>query len=440
MRSHVLWRLLGSQGFSSLGTSMSTIALAFMVNRITGSVLHMGAVMAVSTFPLAMASWIGGALLDRYSGKNVMIVSDIVRAVLIFTMPFLARQSVLFIYLIASLIGVFSALFNPAQIKLVGELAARDQLVRSNSYLGLSRDGAELIGYLAGGVVVAAIGYTPTFMVDGATYVLSALFLIGLPRPVHCPADRPQLMRLVGESPAVFLRLWRHLGLRTNLLLALLPMTAVFVYGPNSYGLVLDVFQGGAVELGAMELAIACGAIVGGLLMSRMSLAGDKNRYVVGSLVIVGFCLFGVYFSGSLWLSIALLGIGGLANVALSIPSITMFQEVSSSEDKGRLISVRAGFGQVSLTVGYFLGGLLGELLGIRMAFLVAGLAAASLSLLIYVPYRIKGNRRANVAWKEAIATGETRAAARKVATEARMGGRYGTWPLVTDVYTEEES
>jgi predicted MFS family arabinose efflux permease len=360
-----------------------------------------------------------------------MIVSDIVRAVLIFTMPFLARQSVLFIYLIASLIGVFSALFNPAQIKLVGELAARDQLVRSNSYLGLSRDGAELIGYLAGGVVVAAIGYTPTFMVDGATYVLSALFLIGLPRPVHCPADRPQLMRLVGESPAVFLRLWRHLGLRTNLLLALLPMTAVFVYGPNSYGLVLDVFQGGAVELGAMELAIACGAIVGGLLMSRMSLAGDKNRYVVGSLVIVGFCLFGVYFSGSLWLSIALLGIGGLANVALSIPSITMFQEVSSSEDKGRLISVRAGFGQVSLTVGYFLGGLLGELLGIRMAFL---------SLLIYVPYRIKGNRRANVAWKEAIATGETRAAARKVATEARMGGRYGTWPLVTDVYTEEES
>jgi hypothetical protein len=40
MRSHVLWRLLGSQGFSSLGTSMSTIALAFMVNRITGSVLR----------------------------------------------------------------------------------------------------------------------------------------------------------------------------------------------------------------------------------------------------------------------------------------------------------------------------------------------------------------------------------------------------------------
>jgi len=51
MRLNVLWRILAAQALSSLGTSMSTIALGFMVLQLTGSVLHMGAVMAVSVFP-----------------------------------------------------------------------------------------------------------------------------------------------------------------------------------------------------------------------------------------------------------------------------------------------------------------------------------------------------------------------------------------------------
>ena len=419
---------------------MSAVALAFMVNKLTGSMAHMGAVMAVSTLPLAAASFVGGAFLDRYSSRQLMVISDCARATLMFAMPLLARQSVLFIYVIAALVGVFAALFNPAQIKLIGELARRDQLVRSNSYLGLSRDTAELMGYLAGGVIVTVIGYTPAFMVDGATYLLSAALLVGLPKPTRTSHAQTRVLALLAESPAVFLRLWRQPGLRANLLFAVLPVTAIFLYGPNSYGLVLDVFHAGGVELGAMELIIASGSVAGGLAISRMSLKGDKNIYVAGSLIAMSFCLLGVYFSGSLWLSLALLGIGGIANVALFVPSITLFQETSRIEDMGRLLSLRAGFGQASLTAGYFVGGLLGEKVGILPTFLIAGLAAPILTILIYVPYRISGSRRADAAWREALATGETRVVARRAAVEARMGGRYGVWPSVADVYVEEEN
>jgi MFS family permease len=440
MRSNVLGRLLGAQGLSSIGTSMSTVALAFMVLKLTGSVLQMGGVMAVATFPLAVTSWIGGAVLDRFSAKYVMVLADAARAVLIFLMPFLAERAVWLIYLVAGLMGVCSGFFNPGQVKVTAELVGREQLVKANSYLSVSRDGAELVGYLAGGVLVAAVGYTLAFAIDAGSYVVSALLLLGLPRPR--PRTRPvaRVAALVAESPVVFARMWRHPGLRTNLLFALLPVVAVMMAVPNSYGMVLEVFHRGAVELGVLEVIVAAGMITGGLILSRMSLKGDKNAYVLFALLGVAACLVGVYFSDFLWLSIALMGVGGAANVAMFVPSITMFQETPAEADKGRLIALRAGFGQIGTTGGFLLGGALGQVLGITRLFLVAGLAVAALSLAIYVPYRIGAGRRAQAAWEAALAAGTTRATARRAAQEAAIAGTpRDAWAVAAEAAAMEE-
>jgi predicted MFS family arabinose efflux permease len=448
---------------------MSTVALAFMVNQLTGSVLHMGGVMAASVLPLAVMSWLGGALLDRYSSRTLMVLADVVRAGLILLMPFVARQSVGLIYVVAALIGVFTALFNPGQIKLVGEITEREDLVKANSFLGVSRDGAELLGFLAGGVVVTLIGYTPAFMTDAASYVVSALLLLGLPRVVRAgagagavpvranaaasgtgipsgngggqpgapkiiwarplPEEAPVSVRkLVRESPAVLARLWRHPALRTNLLFGMLPVAAVMMYVPNSYGLVLDVFKGTGVDLGTMEVVVGSGLIIGGLLMSQTRLGPDKNAYVAGSVVAVALCLAGVYFSRSLWLSIGLMGLGGVLSVGMTVPSITMFQEVAG-DDKGRLISLRTGLGQMGITAGFVVGGVLGRELGITRAFLVAGMAAVLLTAAIYGPYRMGAGRRAQEAWQAAMASGERRVVARRAAAEAALAGRRERWP-----------
>ena len=416
MRFHVLWRILAAQAFSSLGTSMSTIALGFMVLQLTGSVLHMGAVMAVSVFPLVVTSWIGGAVLDRYNSKQVMIGSDAARAVLIFLMPFLAEQAVGLIYAVSFFMGVGSAFFNPGQIKLIGDLCSREQLVKANSYLSVSRDGAELIGFLAGGVLVAAVGYRPAFFVDAGSYLLSGLFLLGLPRVARGTGRTESVRALVAESPAVFMRMWRNPGLRTNLLMAIFPLMFVMMSSPNAYALVLQVFDGGAFELGVMEVIVGTGLIIGGLIMSRAKLTRDKNTYVALSYVVVAVCFAAVFFSNNLWVCIVLVGVAGVANVGMFVPSITMFQEAASEGDRGRLIAVRAGFGQMGSAAGYLLGGILGAALGIQRLFLVAGLAAVGLIAIIYVPYHIGMRRRARAAFTQAMQSGARRVEAREAA------------------------
>ena len=222
MGFRIVGRILPAQALSSLGTSMSTVALAIMVYKLTGSVLQMGGIMAASTLPLVLTAWVGGAFLDRYSARNVMVLADVVRAALIFSMPFLARRAVGLVYVMAALMGIFSGVFNPGQIKLIGELVQKEHLVKANSYLGVSRDGAELVGYLLGGVVASVTGltilgatvtgYTLAFIVDAISYAVSGILLIGLPRGLVRAGPAPKVRTLVAESPAVLGRLWRHPG------------------------------------------------------------------------------------------------------------------------------------------------------------------------------------------------------------------------------------
>ena len=433
MRSRIVGRILAAQALSSAGTSMSTVALAVMVYKLTHSVAQMGGIMAASVIPLVLTAWVGGAFLDRYSARNIMVVCDLVRAVLIFSMPFLAGHVIGLVYLIAALIGMFSGAFNPGQIKLVGEIVDEAHLVKTNSYLGVARDGAELVGYMAGAVVasyagltllgVTVTGYTQAFIIDAISYVLSAVLLVGLPRGLVREGVAPKLRTLMAESPAVFGTLWRRPVLRTNLLLAVFAMGAVMMNVPNSYLLAQRVFNRGALGLGALEVFVAVGLIAGGLVISRMKLSGDKNGYVFFSLAAMAVCYAAVGFSGLFWASMALMLLAGAANVGVVVSSITMFQSMPATPDKGRLIALRSSFGQLGIAGGFAVGGLVGQWIGVKQAFWVTGAATVVLGLLIYTPYRMGASRRRRLAWAAATQAGVRRSAARQLAHQAAYSG-----------------
>jgi MFS family permease len=393
VRNSRLLRILLAQGLSSLGTSISTIALAVMVSQLTGSVLHMGGILAASTLPLVFMSFVGGALLDRFDGRRLMVIADAARAVLIMAIPFASRISIAFMYLVAAAIGVFSAVFNPSQIKVISDVASREELVRANSYLSLARDGMELGGYLLGGLLAVTIGYVGTFAIDSASYAVSALLLLGLPSDQRAGAGGASVARLIRESPRVLARLVSAPALRTNLLMALVPMAVIMMSLPNQYWLALNVYGRGPRGFASMEVITAGGWIIGGVLASRLNYKGDRNKYVFWSILAMSACFVGVGISDGFWLAVTFLALAAVANVGVIVGSMTLFQEIEPRPDKGRIISIRAGFGQIGTTVGLLLGGYLGSALGIKSSFLVCGVAAALASLVVFLPYAVSLRR-----------------------------------------------
>jgi MFS family permease len=386
-RSSPLQRVLVAQGLSSLGTSISTVALAVMVFELTGSVLHMGAVLAASALPVMLVALLGGALLDRYGGRDMMVVADICRAGLIALMPLAGNRSVLFIYVISVGIGSFTALFNPAQVKIIGELAAREKLMRANAYMSIAREGCELGGYLIGGLLVASLGYTITFILDAGSYLASAAVLLAVARLPRAEAQPTPLGGLLRETPAALKTLWQRPALRTNILLALLPMTMILMVTPNAYALALQVFDKGPRGFALMEMITSLGWIAGGVACSRIQWRGDRNLYVASSFVIMSVFFALISVVPWFWLAVGLLAAAASANVGVIVGSVTLFQELEDRPDKGRLISIRTGLGQIAITFGLLSGGVLGEVLGVRALFLFAGVSSAALSVLVFLPY-----------------------------------------------------
>lgn len=393
IRERGLWRLLTAQGLSSVGTSTSTVALAVMVFQLTGSVLQMGGVLAASSFPLVVMSFVGGALLDRFDSRRLMVLSDIARAMLILMMPFSAARSPAFIYLVAGCIGIFSALFSPSQVKAVADLCRPQQLVKANSYLSIVRDGGEFAGYLIGGGLVAWLGYTSTFVLDSLSYGASALVLLGLPAVQRRTAPG-KVVVLLKESPSVVRRIWRAPALRTNMLFALLPMLVIMMATPNAYGLALKVYDMGPGGFAAMEFITALGWLTGGAIAGKLDFKGDRNAYVFGSLLVMSVCLLGVGLSRSFWFSVALLTVVAAANVGVIVGSMTLFQELEDRSDKGRMIAIRAGFGQLGATLGLLAGGAIGAAIGISHLFVVIGLGAFGLAVPLFLAYRMALRRQ----------------------------------------------
>jgi MFS family permease len=93
---------------------------------------------------------------------------------------------------------------------------------------------------------------------------------------------------------------------------------------------------------------------------------------------------------------VVLLAVAAAANVGAIVGSMTLFQEVPPRPDKGRIIAVRTGFGQMSSAAGLLLGGVLGAALGEQRLFVAIGVVAMVLCLVIMLPYRSAMRRDAS--------------------------------------------
>ena len=242
------------------------------------------------------------------------------------------------------------------------------------------------------------MGYLATFAIDSFSYALSAVLLLGLPAGAPRTDRGATVGRLLRESPAVLRRILARPSLRTNVLMAVLPMVAIMMSLPNAYGLALQVYQRGPRGFASMEVITAGGWIVGGIIASRVNYKGDRNKYVFWSILGMAACFVGVGVSRDFWVGVALLALGAVANVGVIVGSMTLFQEIEPRPDKGRIIAIRAGFGQMGTTARLGLGRVSGLDTGYQGA--VPGLGTSQgryWPVVTFVPYGVSLRRPAPV-------------------------------------------
>lgn len=383
---------------SALGDRIHQVALAYVVWDATDSMIAVGAVFLVATLPNLLFGPIAGALVDRWDHREVMIVSDLLRAGLVLLIPIAAVTNLALAYPLVFLVTTVSIFFRPAKLAILPRIVSEDDLLPANSALWVGETFADIVGYVIAGLFVALLGsqLPLAFWVDAVTYVASAVLIASISvAPVTRAAANAVASAAAGLNGA--LRTfggeirdgWQFLR-RDQVLLANTLQAAV---AQSMVGIVLvlmPIYADQSIDrapftkeeaYGFLEGAIGAGNLIGGFLIGLVG-----ARMTLGRMVIVGYVATGMMVAllpivGSLPVAIGVVFGTGVGNLAFIIPSQTLFQRRVPPELMGRVLSLRFSVVSASMALAMGVGGILGEAFGAGLVLGAFGLVTVAAGL-----------------------------------------------------------
>ncbi|MGH4018510.1 MAG: MFS transporter [Pseudonocardiaceae bacterium] len=375
------YRLLwGSQALSEFGSHASTIAFPLLVFAVTGSPAAVGLVMGTAAAAQLLVGLPAGALVDRWNRKRIMLSCEAAQAIAAASLVvalWWGVASVAHMMIVAAVLGVCGAMFEPAEDACLPNLVPDEQLSTAvamnaaRTYLG------QLSGTAAGGFLFAVGRFVP-FAVDALTHTMALVALIFLrvpPRKV-----RPQPVRHLGHEMVAGLRwVWRHRPVRVIGLFAVglnMFFTAYFI-------VVIVLAQARGIpsgEIGIMAAMLGVGGILGALVAPYL------HRMLSPYLSIIGvFWMLTVLTPLAVFISDGYLMGGLFAAMAFLVPTanttIDTYQLLLTPDElRGRMSGVMGMVVGVAAAVGPALGGLLLEVASGNQAVLLcaAGVGAVT--------------------------------------------------------------
>jgi MFS family permease len=331
-------RYVAGQAVSVLGDQVWYVALSWAAIRLAPPGVA-GLILAVSSLPRLALLLVGGAVVDRYGPRRLMIGSDAGRAVVSLLAAGLAMRApgVPLLVVVALLFGFVDAVFLPAAGAIAPRLLHSDQLTDGAAINTLASRLALTLGAPLGGVLVALGGLPLACLVNAVTFVVSVAALASVrPRPAPGHDEAPE--RLAEALRGGLRYLLRHPVLRVLLLVSLL-VNLGFV-GPMNVGLaiVADARSWRAVGIGDMLAGFGLGAVTGALVMLRVR---PRSRPVAAVCAAVqGIAVGSIALAPTLWVAVLATSVAGLTSGPLAIVLTSWVQRLVDDRFRGRVASV----------------------------------------------------------------------------------------------------
>ncbi|HZQ28639.1 MAG TPA: MFS transporter, partial [Acidimicrobiales bacterium] len=379
-------KLWGAQAVSNQGDWVYTLGVVASLARRGLGADTLATLVVMQAAPRALASALGGPVIDRFSRKKIMVIADLVRAAAVGSLMFTPDPSLHHLYAVAACLGLFGALFQPSLQASIPNVVAPDRLVAANALVSATFQLAIMIGPLVGALLVAHLGLTPAFAVNSASFVLSALLVAGvrLPKQHRDPGE-------VIPSPGKALAEGARFAVRTPVVRGILLVTGMIMFAaairnPLEPLFLLRVLHSDTAVLGLPPAVWGLGMLLGSMAAPAAARRWSCERMLTLSVAVVGLVVLAA--SRSLELS-SLLGLwllAGSGNAVGTIAYQTLLQYRTPDRLRGRIVAASETVLDVAYLAGVTLAGWLGVHAGLRVALAVAGgcfLAAALASRLV---------------------------------------------------------
>ncbi|OZB60053.1 MAG: MFS transporter [Lysobacterales bacterium 14-68-21] len=392
--------LFGGSTVSMFGDQFTLVALPWLVLKLTGDPGALGLVLATMAVPRAVFMLIGGAVVDHFSARAVLLLARGANAVMVAALAAMVLTGAIsmpWVYALALGIGLATAFAYPASTALLPSVIEPQQLQQANGAMMGMRQLSLFIGPALAGVVIGTGTHAPTtgsaladahglgwaFAIDAASFCASLLSLALIRVPAAAkrgPARHGVLGQVLGGLRGIA----ADPPLRAFMLYA--AVVSVFVGGPTQVGLpvLADMrLDDGATSLGIVMAASGGGMLLGGLLSGAVAklVRGHLGAMILCFDACIGLALVGLAGVHSTVLAAVLLGLTGLLGGIVQITLVSWIQRRVPREMLGRTMSVLMftflGLGPLSAAgVGALL-----KVISLPALFVAAGLTLTAIAL-----------------------------------------------------------
>lgn len=387
-------RALGSRNYrlffsgqlvSLLGNWMTQIATSWLVYRLTGSPLLLGAVGFAGQIPAFLLSPIAGVWVDRWPRQQLLIITQVLAMVQTLALAILALSGHIAMWHIIVLMvfkGFINAFDMPARQTFVVELVEdkadlSNAIALNSSMFNLAR----LLGPSIGGLLIALVGEGLCFLIDGLSYigVIISLMKIKVPALVEKKQVSP-VQQLVDGCRYAFgfppiraiILLIGSVSLMGMPYAVLMPIIADKVLG------------GGPGTLGVLMAFSGVGALTSALILAARKSVRGLTRLIPLSTAAFGFTLLVFSYSSWLWLSLVAITIMGYAMIQQNAACNTILQTIVEPDKRGRVMSLYTMSFMGMMPLGSLWAGALAERIGAQKTLYISGLASIAIAFWFY--------------------------------------------------------
>jgi predicted MFS family arabinose efflux permease len=399
VRNREFRRLFLASVVSLGGDWFSFVAVAGLVTELTGRAGAPAYVYAASVLPVFLTAPFAGAIADRFDRRRILMLADAVRvpvALLLCVAAWTSSAALAIAAMVALAVG--ASFSDPIASAVTPNLVEPEDLARAQSLMGTVWGSMLMVGAGIGGLVAELFGRQTAFVIDAASYLVSAWLIAGIRRPMqearHASRPTGTIREALGyiRGDRVVLRLvFAKVGVASaNGIVGLLPAFA------------LRRFDGASIATGLLFAARGAGAMIGPMLVERIVGASPSRRAI--ALVCTGasltYCIVYAVFplTYAFGLALVLVVIAHMGGGAQWTISVYALQRETPDRLRGRVMAIDYGLATLAIGASAIAAGQLADAYGEAAAtwWLAAIAGSYALAWLLWsLPAMVRGDRAA---------------------------------------------
>jgi len=355
LKNRNFFLLWSGQIISQLGDRLDQMALiAFIYQRAPGSALQIAKILSFTIIPVFLIGPLAGVYVDRWDRRRTMYICDLLRSILVFTIPFFLfyTRSLAPVYLIIFIVFSIGRFFVPAKLSIIPDLVEKKDLLIANSLVNTTGMIAAIMGFGISGVLVQWLGSKTGFYLDSLSFLISATFIFLISKRFVATVNFKEVSKEIVEvirksvfqeikdgilyfiqkkdirfTAGIIFALWSALG-------AVYVVVIVFVQ---------KTLHSATKDLGLLVMFLGIGLFLGSLIYGKFGQRVSHYKIIFACLVASGIMsvifALGIHYYPNFLLAAFLALSLGLIIAPIMIASNTIIHNVSDNEMLGKIFS-----------------------------------------------------------------------------------------------------